>query len=376
MLLKILKKARLGSVSLKVLVPFLRRFGQTAGMTEAEALDLLSLHSPDPRSTAFSEDILPEQAPDLDLDIIVPVYNVAPYLRDCVASVFSQETHFRFRAIFIDDGSTDQCGRILDEYPADPRMLVIHQENQGLSGARNTGIARSAARYLLFLDSDDLLAPGAVEQLLSAAYAHNAALVQGCFATFADGKTPRRELSFPAPVTVNPPLNPLPGYAWGKLIRRDCFSHLRFPKGYWYEDTINAQILFPILLKNRETVVGIDHIVCHYRQNPQGISRVAQGKPKALDSFWITKALYSDRPLFSLENSQFDYEAALDMILLTCERTQRQPEDVRQALMVQWGVFLRSEFPGFHTGRKSLEALEEALYHGNFPLYSMCCQLL
>lgn len=376
MLLKILKKARLGSVSLKVLAPFARRFGQHVSMTESEALALLSAHSPDPRGSAFSRDDLREESPGLDLDIIVPVYNVAPYLWDCVSSILEQQTQYRFRAIFVDDGSTDGSSQILDEYPADPRMLVIHQENQGLSGARNTGIARSSAAYLLFLDSDDLLAPGAVEQLLSAAYAHKAALVQGCFTTFFGGNPPRRELSFPAPVTVNPPLNTLPGYAWGKLIRRDCFSHLRFPPGYWYEDTINAQLLFPALLKNQETAVGIDHIVCHYRQNPQGISRVAQGRPKALDSFWITKALYEDRRLFSLENTQLDYEGLLDMILLTYERTQRQPEPVRQALMVQWGAFLRTEFPGFHTGRMPLKALEDALNDRNFSLYSLCCQLL
>lgn len=375
MLLKILKKARLGCVSLKALAPFVRHFGHTVSMTEVEACSILSSHSPAPQGTAFSEGLLQEQTPGLDLDIIVPVYNAQPYLRDCIASILSQETHYRFRAIFIDDGSTDQSGPILDEYLADPRVLVLHQENQGPSSARNAGIARSGASYLLFQDADDLLAPGAVEQLLSAAYAHNAALVQGCFATFCGDKPPRRAMSFSAPVTVNPPLNMLPGYPWGKVIRRDCFCNLRFPQGYLYEDTICVQLLYPLLLRDGETIVGIDHIVCHYQENPRGISHMAQGKPKALDSFWITKALYADRPLFSLDNTQLDYEAALDMIVLTYERTQHLPEAVRMALMVQWRVFLQEQFPGFHTSRKPLKTLEEALKDENFPLYSLCCQL-
>lgn len=375
MLLKLLKKAKLGSVTAKALTPLTRHFApKGAAMTEAEALALLTVHSPDPGGSAFlSGKSLPS---DLDLTIIVPVYNVAPYLRDCVSSVLTQETQYRFRAIFIDDGSTDESGQILDACPPDPRMQVIHQENQGLSGARNTGIAHATGTYLLFLDSDDRLAPGAVESLLSAAYAHNAALVQGCFSTFTDSGKMHRALSFPAPTVVDPPLHTLPGYAWGKLIRRDCFAHLRFPAGYWYEDSINAHILFPLLLGSRETVVGIQDIVCHYRENPQGISRVAQSKPKSLDSFWITKRLFTDREAFSLENTQFDYEMVLNMILLTYVRTQRQPQAIRQALMVQWGAFLREQFPGFHTSRSALKPLEEALNAKNFPLYSLCCQLL
>ena len=146
--------------------------------------------------------------------------------------------------------------------------------------------------------------------------------------------------------------------------------------GYWYEDSIIAQILFPCLLRNRETTVGLQDVVYYYRDNPQGISRVAQGRPKSLDSFWITKALFNDRKAFSLENTQFDYETVLDMVLLTYERTQRQPLIIQQALMVQWNAFLREQFPGFHTSRKPMEALEEALTGRNFLLYSLCCQLL
>lgn len=377
MLLKILKKLKLGQVSLDVLSPFARHWGRKPiSLTAEEVLSLLSAHSPDPQGSAFFPGTLPDPDPDIDLDIIVPVYNVEAYLRDCIESILSQKTEYRFRAVFVDDGSTDHSGEILDSCPPDPRMLVIHQENMGLSGARNTGIAHSVGTYLLFVDSDDRLAPDAVQALLSAAFSQNAALVQGCFATFTGSETPRRELSFPSPEVRNPPLNTLPGYAWGKLIRRDCFAHLRFPAGYWYEDSINAHILFPCLLRDQETVVGIDQIVCHYRENPQGISRVAQTRPKALDSFWITKALFDDRRFFSLQNTQFDYEMVLDMILLTFERTGSQPQNIRQALMAQWSAFLPEQFPGFHTGRKAFEKLEEALQNRNFTLYSLCCQLL
>lgn len=375
MLFKILRRLRLNTICRKLLSP-LAGLAKNLSMSCEDALALLTAHSPDPKGSAYFPGRPMDTSPDVDLDIIVPVYGVEKYLRDCIASILQQETGYRFRAIFVDDGSPDACGRILDEYPPDPRMVIIHQKNMGLSGARNTGLAHAQGAYVLFLDSDDRLAPGAVDAMLSAAFSRRAAMVQGCFASFVGTGSPRRELSFPAPIVDNPPLNTLPGYAWGKLIRRDLFAHLQFPLGYWYEDSINAQLLFPLLLRNQETVVGIDQIVCYYRENPQGISHVAQRRPKALDSFWITKALYADRPFFSLENTQFDYELVLNMILLTFERTQYQPKNIQQALMVQWEAFLAEQFPGFHTHRAAFETLEDAIHRHNFTLYRLCCQLL
>ena len=89
------------------------------------------------------------------VSIIVPVYNVEPYLRRCIDSILAQ-SFADFELILVDDGSTDACGAICDEYvEKDERILVIHQENGGLSAARNTGIKASAGEYLLFCDSDD-----------------------------------------------------------------------------------------------------------------------------------------------------------------------------------------------------------------------------
>lgn len=377
MLFKVLRKVKLGDASLKVLAPFARHFtGKSVSMSEIESRALLSAHSPDSHGSAWFPGSFRDASPDADLDIIVPVYNVESYLRDCIRSILEQKTQYRFRAIFIDDGSTDASGRILDEYPPDSRMVVIHQENRGHSGARNTGIAHAASTYLMFVDSDDLLAPGAVQSMLSAAFSRDAALVQGCFSTFQKVGNYHRELNFAASVVENLPLNALPGYLWGKLIRREYFDHLRLPMGYWYEDSIIAQILFPCLLRDQKTVVGLQDVVYYYRDNPQGISRVAQNRPKSIDSFWITSALYEDRRSFSLSNTQFDYETVLDMILLTFERTIHQPRTIQQALMVQWSVFLAEQFSGFHTGRGSFKVLEEAINDKNFSLYSLCCQLL
>lgn len=89
--------------------------------------------------------------------VIIPVYNVEKYLRECVDSVLSQ-TFTDFEVILVDDGSKDSSGTICDKYAAeDSRVKVIHKENGGQSTARNTGIKRSDGKFAIFLDSDDFI---------------------------------------------------------------------------------------------------------------------------------------------------------------------------------------------------------------------------
>ena len=97
--------------------------------------------------------------------IIIPVYNVERYLRDCLNSVLGQTCH-EWEAICVNDGSTDGSKFILEEYAAeDPRIKVITKNNGGLSSARNVGLERAEGDYILFLDSDDWLEGRALEIL-------------------------------------------------------------------------------------------------------------------------------------------------------------------------------------------------------------------
>lgn len=87
--------------------------------------------------------------------IIIPVYKVEPYLDQCVQSVVSQ-TFPDYEILLVDDGSPDSCGAMCDRWATrDSRIRVLHQKNQGLSGARNTGIREARGEYVMFLDSDD-----------------------------------------------------------------------------------------------------------------------------------------------------------------------------------------------------------------------------
>lgn len=105
----------------------------------------------------------------IKLSFVVPVYNVAPYLRKCVASLLDQNIpKEQYEIILVDDGSTDSCPEICDEYD---RMFnnihTIHQKNSGLSAARNTGIQAAQGEYICFLDSDDYWQPEVLDGLIT-----------------------------------------------------------------------------------------------------------------------------------------------------------------------------------------------------------------
>lgn len=103
----------------------------------------------------------------MTLSVIIPVYNVAPYLRRCVESVLHQ-TYRQLEIILVDDGSTDESGVICEELAReDERIRVIHKTNGGLSDARNAGLAVATGEYVVFLDSDDAwLIPDGIEQMM------------------------------------------------------------------------------------------------------------------------------------------------------------------------------------------------------------------
>ena len=102
----------------------------------------------------------------MKLSIIVPIYNVAPYLHKCVDSLLMQDIS-NYEIILVDDGSPDECPRICDAYAEKHSNIhVIHQENAGLSAARNIGVAKAQGDYIWFVDSDDYVEPNVLGVLM------------------------------------------------------------------------------------------------------------------------------------------------------------------------------------------------------------------
>ena len=102
------------------------------------------------------------------ISIVIPIYNTAKYLPKCLDSILNQ-TYKNLEIILIDDGSTDNSGKIADDYAKkDPRIKVIHQKNAGQSTARNAGIKKATGEYISFIDADDEIRPDFIEKLLHA----------------------------------------------------------------------------------------------------------------------------------------------------------------------------------------------------------------
>lgn len=182
------------------------------------------------------------------ISVIVPVYNTKSYLFDCVNSILNQ-TYSDFELILVDDGSTDGSDIICDELALkDNRIKVFHQENRGLSLARNAGVEFSCGKYICFVDSDDVVSERYLEILYDNLIKSNADVSFCGFCTFSESipKDTEKEYGFEIKsknelldllTDVGPNSRSVPIIvAWNKIIKRGVAEKISFPKGRWHED--------------------------------------------------------------------------------------------------------------------------------------------
>lgn len=205
------------------------------------------------------------------ITVIVPVYNVEKYLRKCIESILAQ-TYQKLEIILVDDGSTDNSGKICDEYAAkDNRIIVMHKENGGLSDARNVALDIVKGDYITCVDSDDYLARDYVEYLYllltkngadisicsyKKVCAYNVRLdnCQEKVSIFSD-EDALAELLYQRRIVPS---------AWCKLYRREMFSEIRYPKGMYYED---FAVIYKLLSKCKKIVVGTQQKYYYFQRN-------------------------------------------------------------------------------------------------------------
>ena len=222
------------------------------------------------------------------ISVIVPVYKVEKYLHRCVDSILAQ-TFTDFELILVDDGSPDNCGAICDEYAQkDSRVVVIHQENGGLSAARNAGIdwsfEHSDSEWIYFADSDDWIHPKSLEALMDGAEKTGCSVVIGGFESTKGEEPIVDETAFAVVVwDVSAYFRRYTGnaiVAWGKLYRKESFRSIRYPVGKIHEDEFTThKILFEF-----DQIAVIDQPLYAYFQNAEGITGSAWN-PKMLDVY-------------------------------------------------------------------------------------------
>ena len=169
------------------------------------------------------------------ISVIVPVYNVAEYLPRCLDSILAQ-THTNIEVIAVNDGSTDDSGSICDKYAEiDSRVKVIHQQNGGVSAARNAGLNAACGAWIAFVDADDWIEPDMYELMFAAALREDVKIVSCGYADhWFEGDTYLRMPPKPQPV-----LSRLT--ALEHIIRRNLFSLSLWNKLYWREQVADLR---------------------------------------------------------------------------------------------------------------------------------------
>ena len=216
------------------------------------------------------------------VSVIIQVYNVSPYLRQCLDSVAAQ-TYRNLEIIIVDDGSRDDSGRICDQYTeTDQRIQVLHTANRGLSAARNLALDIMTGSYIFFLDSDDWIERDIIETFVSAAEQTQADIVSArIWLEYQNQTLPARDGSEKTQSFCGK--NIIAAYSgnvfrtsvWNKLFRSECFHTIRFPVGQNYEDAAIMWKVVRNLAEKGGRVTALPVRLFHFRIRKSSISHTS-----------------------------------------------------------------------------------------------------
>lgn len=287
--------------------------------------------------------------------VIVPVYNVKDYLQKCVDSILNQ-TEKDFELLLIDDGSTDESGALCDELARrDSRVRVIHQENRGLGGARNTGIKAAEGKWLLLVDSDDWIEPETLERTVEAGERENADMVMfGLRSVDEHGKVlhtfvenvpkdqglslkEHKEILLTAPSAAN------------KLYRRELFlrTGVEYPPRVWYEDIRTT----PKLMAAAGRLVFLDYVGYNYFQRTGSIMNSVNidRNVEIMDAFEDILPYFREKGLFEEYRDELCFLALSHVYLVASVRVIRL--DRKHPLIPKFAAYVKERFPDYRDNK-------------------------
>ena len=247
------------------------------------------------------------------VSIIVPIYKVEDYIRECIDSILAQ-TYPDFELILVDDGSPDICGRICDDYAkGDNRIKVVHKVNGGISSARNAGLEVAKGEWIMHVDGDDWIEPDMIESLIEAAQITGADMVIGDFVKYGPsagynklptwGSDKKKSMSNYLAYTMTT--------IWGSIARRSLYADhsLKSPEGISYCEDFH---LIVRLCHFANKIVNVHRPFYHYRYRPTSIMSNMNGKTEA-DEQWV----YQDTIRFFKEQGVYeDYRKVMSWRVL------------------------------------------------------------
>lgn len=228
------------------------------------------------------------------ISVIVPVYNVEKYIRNCLDSIINQ-TYKDLEIILVDDGSTDNSGAICDEYAQkDSRIKVIHKQNGGLSSARNAGLDNATGKYVGFIDSDDFIELDMYEKLLNTLQVTQTDVCMcGCKIVSEQGAILFKN-NLPIKIykiddILKDVILPLETSAWNKLYKREIIGNARFPEGKIHGEDLIFTLEY---LTSEMTFSAIEDYSYYYVKHPSSIT-TSKFSIKSFDEVYCKDQAYN-----------------------------------------------------------------------------------
>ena len=311
--------------------------------------------------------------------VIVPVYKVETYLDRCVESVLKQ-TFTDFELILVDDGSPDRCGEMCDSYAAmDNRVVVIHQENAGVSVARNRGIEVATGEFVAFVDADDYVSIDFLQCAYDAIRQHpKAEIVQFCWRAFDECVEVAPIENGPMQLRVHGTEDAMADFLrfrcfthapWGKVIRRSLLEDIEFPRGIKVGEDLHVSYR---LLGKATNIVSTDAVVYYYCVRG-GSAMTSRGPSAVEDAMWVFGQMNSFcHEHFPSLMSEADRRYANDLMQLLRDlrpmRATAEKKRVENAVKVALAAIPNATLPKMSVIMKALALRCPPLY---FMLYKI-----
>lgn len=248
---------------------------------------------------------------DYVISVIVPIYNVEPYLKRCVDSI-RQQSYRNLEIILVNDGTKDRCGIICDEYEKqDDRIKVIHKENGGLSDARNAGIDIATGDFIVFIDSDDFIHHRMCERLLKKLLEANADVAICNIKYTYEGKEAESDVNGEIVEVDGLVLDRMGAQymyfdkqnsvistvAWNKLYKRSAFDQIRYPKGKIHEDEFTT---FKILYHSEKIIYLDEQLYFYFQKNDSIMAQFNEKRFHLFEAYRHRMQFYSDHHEYEL----------------------------------------------------------------------------
>lgn len=306
------------------------------------------------------------------VSIIVPVYGTEAYLPDCIESLCNQ-TYKNIQIVLVDDQSPDNCPKICEQYAQkDSRITVIHQQNKGVSGARNTGLKNVTGDYVMFVDSDDVLYPDAVSILLKDSLTFGADIVWAPKKNekhYVEGESTifQGEQALLLSLNLEHNINAV----WSKLFKLTFIEGLLFEEG----KNINEDGFFMFQCYMRKPIL-VRHNVSIYQYN----IRLDSCSRQKFNDKYLSMLYFCDKKkeLIALQYPQYINETRnmemltnLQLLDILCSTTDKKYKELEKRCIAKV-CELR---PGHKPFNNHCARLAWIVAHGMYPLYKKAIRL-